>query len=466
MAAFDPTKTSSNLTLSNGDKTIVANASPSGWLSNQCAISDFTLSSLAGGLWYWEMSLSGSDSELGILRVGICDQGATSTFNKDTRIGYGESWAAIRDYTDGFIFQHDSSSAGDDYSFGCGNGSVIMFAVDMDNGKFWLGVDGAWLNSGNPASGTNPVFNDSSIAATDISACAATVVVGSGSITTKFEATEFTYSIPSGFSAPPASNEIGISEGIGIADEIHAENVPWGQAGLIEGIGFADVTGRNIIISRGISDGIGLSDAFQSDRIWTAGISESIGLADAIGGISSTAWFAANYNRAIFKFFASIGDYALPGMKTLQYRMRNDEASYLEVTFPYNSDALNAISARTDDEIIIEMAAYIDGSESLREELLRADFYSIRYDRGATNQSITLVGYKTRAYSSNRITLRDVSGETMLADGRMQYRCAWPDFYLRPGDVAVSGSDGITVGSIFCVITPVMQYMDVQEVSS
>jgi hypothetical protein len=35
-------------------------------------------------------------------------------------------------------------------------GDVIMFAFDRDAGKLWLGKNGTWFNSGDPAAGTNP----------------------------------------------------------------------------------------------------------------------------------------------------------------------------------------------------------------------------------------------------------------------------------------------------------------------
>jgi hypothetical protein len=36
------------------------------------------------------------------------------------------------------------------------NGDVIMLAFDPNTGKYWMGLNGTWYNSGNPAAGTNP----------------------------------------------------------------------------------------------------------------------------------------------------------------------------------------------------------------------------------------------------------------------------------------------------------------------
>ena len=37
---------------------------------------------------------------------------------------------------------------------GYGNANIVMMALDMDNYAWYLGINGAWLNSGNPESGS------------------------------------------------------------------------------------------------------------------------------------------------------------------------------------------------------------------------------------------------------------------------------------------------------------------------
>lgn len=37
---------------------------------------------------------------------------------------------------------------------------IVMFATDLANSKMWFGYNGTWYNSGDPAAGTNPTFND------------------------------------------------------------------------------------------------------------------------------------------------------------------------------------------------------------------------------------------------------------------------------------------------------------------
>lgn len=36
---------------------------------------------------------------------------------------------------------------------------VVMYAFDADTGKFWMGKNGTWANSGDPATGANPIYS-------------------------------------------------------------------------------------------------------------------------------------------------------------------------------------------------------------------------------------------------------------------------------------------------------------------
>ncbi len=71
---------------------------------------------------------------------------------------------------------------------------ILMFAMDLANGKMWIGKNGTWFNSGNPANGTNPQF--SSIPTSGI--WCAKGIITSGSYDCLF-ASGTNYSTPSGF---------------------------------------------------------------------------------------------------------------------------------------------------------------------------------------------------------------------------------------------------------------------------
>ena len=77
------------------------------------------------------------------------------------------------------------------------NGDVVMWALDVDNGKMWQGKNGTW-SSGDPAAGTNANFSNiaminwSPYFSTDNSG-------GDQTVTANVGATPFTYSVPTGF---------------------------------------------------------------------------------------------------------------------------------------------------------------------------------------------------------------------------------------------------------------------------
>lgn len=239
---------------------------------------------------------------------------------------------------------------------------------------------------------------------------------------------------------------------------------------ILAGLGLGGTAGKNVEMQPGIFSGLGLGAFVGAIRDVNPGSVEGIAFGLTAGALNYSAWVRANKAAAVYRYYATItgaadglADYELTGIKSIQYRMRSGEASYLSVVMGYTSTDAAAIQVRQNGEMVVDMAAVIDGVESLREELIRADLYSIRYDRGGESQSITLVGYKTRTYGGNDIELAGVIGETMLADGRMQYRCASPDFYLKPGDTAIYGGGQIKVWTVTCLVSPVLQFMDVAE---
>ena len=77
-------------------------------------------------------------------------------------------------------------------------GDIVMLAVDRTLGKAWVGYNGTWSNSGNPAAGTNEWIN--SIPATDMVFLAASIYTSpSNSLQINAKASQLTYSPPSGF---------------------------------------------------------------------------------------------------------------------------------------------------------------------------------------------------------------------------------------------------------------------------
>lgn len=262
-----------------------------------------------------------------------------------------------------------------------------------------------------------------------------------------------------------------VSGDCGFDEIVHGAINGWGS--VESGLGLSETIGANRETTKGIAPGIGFAEVIVGKIEVVRGISEGLGLEGSTGISNFSQWLADNADHAVYRYYASItgiadgvADYAISGLKSFQFRLRSGEASYLGLSITYDYDDLTAIEARSNGQIVIDMAAVVNGVESLREELIRVDLHSVRYDRGGNSQSISLVGYRTQTYGADAIDLIGVTKETMLADGRLYYRCARPDFYLKPGNIASYGANTFEVGTIMCSVSPISQYMDVTEVSA
>jgi len=119
------------------------------------------------GKWYFEYYLGGLYTGFGICKVG--QEGSISS-------GYGFGNLST---SQGFGYQNDSIYNGSAVTtaFGLGNrsaGDILSVAVDVDNDKFYLGINNTYIAAdggadGNPSSGTNPTVTTSfSLSTNDI----------------------------------------------------------------------------------------------------------------------------------------------------------------------------------------------------------------------------------------------------------------------------------------------------------
>ena len=116
---------------------------------------------MSAGKWYWECKQSAVQ-----LRAGICTSGFNTYLDTDNTSAFfpneggavhvmntntGTSWQRTNNSTSRSVDTFTSAIAST-------SGSIINFAFDADSGKMWWGVDGVYLNSGDPANGTNPTL--------------------------------------------------------------------------------------------------------------------------------------------------------------------------------------------------------------------------------------------------------------------------------------------------------------------
>ena len=100
---------------------------------------------VSSGKWYWEARLiSWASSFIGVTGG---DEDITGT----GRGAETSNSATIRQNTGNLRTNGSDASYGNSQV----NGDILGFALDMDNGKFYIAENGTWYNSGDPANGTN-----------------------------------------------------------------------------------------------------------------------------------------------------------------------------------------------------------------------------------------------------------------------------------------------------------------------
>lgn len=194
---------------------------------------------------------------------------------------------------------------------------------------------------------------------------------------------------------------------------------------------------------------------------------EDIGIADAISAFNWSAWFAANKNKAIPKYYFTLTgeadattDAVIP-ISSFQARKRTGNPTYLAVVIP-GFDYAQQITDRSSGEMVIEIGYEIDGTIEFSEEILRATLEEIRTDQGANNRSISLTGHKTETFSTQIATLEN-SIYRSIQGGNLVHRFAEIDPFLNPGDTCRTGADEFTVDYIIYMVNAFQTVMEVRE---
>ena len=132
------------VTLSNGNTTTSGNGDNGAW---------GTIGENSGK-WYWETQQNAGNTMMGILHEDV----QQTTGRSDQAGVYG-----VQDGTT-YAYYRNNGSSGQSSGFAQITNSVVLcHALDLDNGKYYLGVNGSFTNlsgtASNISSGTNPTFS-------------------------------------------------------------------------------------------------------------------------------------------------------------------------------------------------------------------------------------------------------------------------------------------------------------------
>lgn len=256
-----------------------------------------------------------------------------------------------------------------------------------------------------------------------------------------------------------------LTDEIGFSDDITA----WNSSGyLTDEIGLGDEISQERESEKSLADEIGFSDSIENAKELFCAVADEIGFSDAFEAFNWSRWWAQNKSQIITRYYFTLTgdpdattDIEIP-ISSFSARKRTGEDTYLSVVIPDYATWAAAIAARSNGEMVVEMAYLLDGEVSVREEILRADLEEINLFQGPHNRSIVLTGHKTQTFAG-KVTTLEKSIYRGFQGGKLIHRFATADPYLDPGDTCKVDDDAFTVDNIVYMIDTSRATMEVRE---
>jgi hypothetical protein len=151
-----------------------------------------TLGIPASGKWYFE--ITDVDSSSGAFIGGVGTENVSIT----NYLGTSSSGWSYQTHASTPVYWNNNSSTSTGVITGHGSNTVLGVAVDRDAGKIWFSIDGTFVNSGAPASGTNAQYTN--LPSTGFLFPGASCATGKKFILNAGQRA-FAYSAPSGYKA-------------------------------------------------------------------------------------------------------------------------------------------------------------------------------------------------------------------------------------------------------------------------
>lgn len=282
-ATWDTLNKSSGIVLTGGDLT-ASDGGSSSYEKTRCT------SGISSGKFYWELAIvtlaNTGDIFLGIVESSVVMN--NSTWATTGHVGCRGTGQAYNEGTPGPSLSSFSS------------GDTIMVAYDRSAGKIWFGKNGVWLNSGDPAAGTNPVFSGAAATGTWYALFSTDNTSGEAKVTANFGGSAFAYTIPSGFSTLDNNALWGFL------------NQEYQQDAYIQYFGFLNQEYQQDAPS-GLYHGF-LNQQYQLDAYIPAEITEAITLNEVMSivrrvqaSITNNVWLADTFNQT-YRLFVSLAE--------------------------------------------------------------------------------------------------------------------------------------------------------------
>jgi len=215
---------------------------------------------MTGGKVYAETNLDTVTAESMWGFIWAEEFSATSITNASTK-----KWAGkYHSYAPADIQWYDEGTQQATTTITLANNDTLQWALDVDNGKAWLGVNNTWYDSsggttGNPSTGSNPTFTLTADEASNLR-----LFVGNGSSTsvysTNFGQRPFAYTPPTGFKK---LNTYNLPDSDILIGAEHMKTVEWTGTTAAQSIDFG--MQPDLIWAKGVNSGAGhrISDSVR-----------------------------------------------------------------------------------------------------------------------------------------------------------------------------------------------------------
>lgn len=171
--------------------------------------------------------------------------------------------------------------------------------------------------------------------------------------------------------------------------------------------------------------------------------------------------FVAN-SASVFlpRYRAKIGEYVIPNVTSFTYRLETDVPSSLVVHALFDIDVFNQIKDLQDEGLTVESIVNYKGVDQTS-EVITVDFTTFS-KFGGEHPKLAVGGYSDLLFYTSTVALQNVMTRTKDEQGKTRFRCAVPDFYVRPGHTVTWGQYSITAEKVVIFVSDgLTQYMEV-----
>ena len=160
----------------------------------------------------------------------------------------------------------------------------------------------------------------------------------------------------------------------------------------------------------------------------------------------------------------SLDDYTFTGITSIQIRKTAGKRSYANVAIVYSKEHDEAITARPNGDIVIDV---VDGIGASSQEMISVNFNDLSYNFLPSNRIITIAGYRQIQFAfSSSFTPENVIAERVQENGNIHIRSIAVDVNLTPGYSITYGGRDFIAGEITFDFSANSEVMSISNIAN